>query len=163
MKRSLLSLILAMFTSVWTQATDITSEQAVQKALQFMTNKMSSKGNGHHASAVTPQMRLAGRVNGLYLFNITNNSGGFVIVSNDDCTASVLGYSDTTTLDPENMPENMRAWLKGYADEIAWAKKHQPAAAPSPSSRLPSSPAKNSSADINSSPGSADPFSVRAP
>jgi hypothetical protein len=121
-----------MFTSVWTQATDITSEQALQKALQFMTNKMSSKGNGHHASAVTPQMRLAGRVNGLYLFNITNNSGGFVIVSNDDCTASVLGYSDTTTLDPENMPENMRAWLKGYADEIAWAKKHQPAAAPSP-------------------------------
>ena len=132
MKRSFLSFLLITFTSVWTQATDITSEQALQEALQFMTNKMSIKGNGHRAPSVTPQMRLAGRVNGLYLFNVTNNNGGFVIVSNDDCTEPVLGYSDTATLDPENMPENMRAWLKGYADEIAWAKKHPSAVAPSP-------------------------------
>lgn len=132
MKRSFLSLLLLTFTSMWTQATDITSEQALQEALQFMTNKMSSKGNGHRSSAVTPQIRLAGRVNNLYLFNVTNNNGGFVIVSNDDCTEPVLGYSDTATLDPENMPENLRAWLKGYADEIAWAKKHPSAAAPSP-------------------------------
>ena len=132
MKRSFLSLLLIMFTSVWTQATDITPEQALQEAVQFMTNKTSIKGNGRHALAVTPQMKLAGRVNGLYLFNVTNNNGGFVIVSNDDCTEPVLGYSDTATLDPENMPENMRAWLKGYADEIAWAKKHPSAVAPSP-------------------------------
>ena len=60
-------------------------------------------------------------MSGLYVFNVSDN-GGFVIVSNDDVAVPILGYSDNGSIDPDNMPDNMRAWLQGYADEIAWAK-----------------------------------------
>ena len=42
------------------------------------------------------------------MFN-SDGDNGYVIVSNDDRTAAVLGYSDSGQLDLDNMPENMRA------------------------------------------------------
>ena len=54
-----------------------------------------------------------------------SDKGGFVIVSNESRTIPILGYSDSGTFDPDNMPENMRAWLQGYADEIAWLQKQK--------------------------------------
>ena len=44
-------------------------------------------------------------------------TGGFVIVSSDDCAQSVLGYSDGR-FDRDSLPDNMRYWLSVYADEI---------------------------------------------
>lgn len=67
--------------------------------------------------------KLQGQVCGLYVFSVSE-AGGFVIVSNDDSTLRILGFSDTGTLDLENMPDEQRAWLQGYADEIAWLKQH---------------------------------------
>ncbi len=63
---------------------------------------------------------------GFYVFNMTDK-GGFVIVSNESETTPILGYSETGSieLDPDKMPENMRNWLQGYADEIAWLKQHK--------------------------------------
>ncbi len=52
-----------------------------------------------------------------YVFNADNN-GGFVIISGDDSTAPVLGYSDKGHFDAENIPDNMKAWLQGYADQM---------------------------------------------
>ena len=124
MKRILLLLVLASFTGLWAMAADITPEQALQQARLFMQKKMQHEGKGQQAPAVAPQMELAGRVSDLYVFNVMKSDGGYVIVSNDDCAVPVLGYSERGTLDIEHMPENMRAWLQGYADEIAWAKEH---------------------------------------
>ena len=63
---------------------------------------------------------------GFYVFNMTDK-GGFVIVSNESETTPILGYSETGSieLDPDKMPENMRNWLQGYADEIAWLQKQE--------------------------------------
>ncbi len=130
MKRILLLLVLASFTGLWAQAADITPEQALQEARQFMVKKMQHGGKGMQAPAVAPQMELAGRVSDLYVFNVLKSDGGYVIVSNDDCAVPVLGYGEHGSLDIENMPENMRAWLQGYADEIAWAKEHAIKAVP---------------------------------
>ena len=124
MKRIFLLFVLASFTGLWALATDITPEQAMQQARQFMLKKMQYEGRGQQAPAVAPQMKLAGRVSDLYVFNVMKSDGGYVIVSNDDCAVPVLGYSERGSLDIEHMPENMRAWLEGYADEIAWAKEH---------------------------------------
>ena len=63
------------------------------------------------------------QLGGLYLVNLEDNNG-FVIVSNDDRTDAILSYSDTGRLDPENMPDNMRAWLQGYQDQIKWINEH---------------------------------------
>lgn len=54
----------------------------------------------------------------LYMFN-AEDGNGFVIVSGDDRTEPILGYSDTGMIDVDNMPVNMRTWLQHYSDEIA--------------------------------------------
>lgn len=63
-------------------------------------------------NAVTPQSCA------YYVFNAQQNRG-FVIVSGDDRTEPVLGYSDSGNFDPDNVPENMQAWLDQYVEEIA--------------------------------------------
>ncbi len=54
-----------------------------------------------------------------YVFNAGNDEG-YVIVSGDDRIEPILGYVEQGTFDPENIPENMRSWLQGYADEIKY-------------------------------------------
>lgn len=53
----------------------------------------------------------------LYIFNTTAN---FVIVSGDDRAEEILAVGDEPLIDIENMPENMRAWLNGYAEQLDW-------------------------------------------
>ena len=50
-----------------------------------------------------------------YIFNSNNN---FVIVSGDDKTLPILGYSNEGTFDPNNIPPNMVYFLKNYEMEI---------------------------------------------
>ena len=50
---------------------------------------------------------------------------GYVIAGADDLASPVLGYVDDGTFDYANLPEQMKAWLQGYADEIAWARRHE--------------------------------------
>ena len=52
-----------------------------------------------------------------YIFN-AGNDGGYVIVSGDDRVEPILGYVDQGSFDPDNIPDNMRAWLQGCADDI---------------------------------------------
>lgn len=119
MRRELL-LLLAVMATVVSMAADVTPQQALQEAQRFVQER--AKVSGRRVAA-TPQLTLVSRVSDLYVFNAADN-GGFVIVSNDDCTEAVLGYSDTGAFDSNNIPDNMRGWLQGYADEIAWAKTH---------------------------------------
>ena len=53
-----------------------------------------------------------------YVFNAEQGKG-FVIVSGDDRTTQVLGYSKDGYFDPSNVPENMQWWLDQYVEEIA--------------------------------------------
>jgi hypothetical protein len=56
----------------------------------------------------------------LYLF--AKPDAGFLLLSADDVARPILGYSDNnTTIDPANIPANMRWWLSEYANEIAAA------------------------------------------
>lgn len=118
MRRALFLLsFLTMVLAVW--AGDVSPEQALKQAQNFVQNQVTA---GRRAPGATPQLALKGTVSGLYVFNVADDEG-FVIVSNDDVAIPILGYSDSGSIDPNNMPANMRAWLQGYADEIAWAKK----------------------------------------
>lgn len=119
MKRSILLFLSVMMTVIMT-AGDVTPQQALQQAQKFLQQTPSGM---KRSQAEVPQLKMVGRVSGLYVFNAEQNQG-YVIVSNDDRTAPILGYSETGTLDPDNMPCNMRAWLQGYADEIAWLNEH---------------------------------------
>lgn len=51
-----------------------------------------------------------------YVFNAEER--GFVIVSGDDRTVDILGYSTTGRFDQARVPAHVKSWLQHYADEI---------------------------------------------
>jgi len=102
------------------KAGDVTPEVAMKQAADFVKQRVA---NGSRRAPSASQLTMAKKVSGLYVINI-GKSEGFVIVSPDDRTDAILGYADSGNLNPDNMPENMKAWLQGYADEIAWAKRN---------------------------------------
>lgn len=120
MRRTFL-LLLTVILSTVAMAENVTSEQALEQARNFIQKREADGSRPRRGASAAQQLSPAKQVSGLYVFNIANN-GGFVIVSNDDVAIPILGYSDSGSIDPDNMPENMKAWLQGYADEIAWAK-----------------------------------------
>jgi len=59
-----------------------------------------------------------------YVFNIGNEQG-FIIVSGDDATKSILGYSDEGSFSVENMPDNLKHWLDFYQSEIKFSMENK--------------------------------------
>ena len=118
MKR--LSLLLAMMAvcSI-TFAGPVTKDQAKQLATQFLQNKTSSQSSAKSQNGSTSSVQLndAEDADSYYIFNIGNKSG-FVVVSSDDRTESILGYSDSGSFDVNNVPDNMKAFLKSYTTQI---------------------------------------------
>lgn len=53
-----------------------------------------------------------------YVFN-SQGENGYVIVSGDDRTQAILGYTDAGSYDPAKLPDNVRYWLDYYAYEIS--------------------------------------------
>ena len=117
--KNIITFIFALMSCAGVMADDITPKQAMEQAQNFL-QKRSAKGSWNSTTETTSLIE-AGQVEGLYIFNVEGN-GGFVVVANDDAVTPILGYSERGNLDVANMPDNMRAWLKGYADEIAWVK-----------------------------------------
>ena len=117
--RTAMTLLLVMLTTLGAWADQVTAEEALQQAQAFLANRSDGP---RRAPGAAPQLVSAGQVCGLYVFN-TADKKGFVIVSNDDATYPILGFSESGTIDPANIPSNMRAWLQGYADQIAWLQK----------------------------------------
>lgn len=112
-----MTLLLAMMTTATAWAENVTSAEALRIAQNFMQNRKVTSSRTRKAPGEM-QLTPIRQMNGLYIFNVADD-GGYVIVSNDDRTIPVLGYSDSGSIDPNNIPENMKAWLQGYTDEIA--------------------------------------------
>ncbi len=116
MKRTLL-LVATLMVSIVLTAAPVSREQAQQQARQFLVHK-NLGGNGRHAAPLNTPLSLVSD-EGCYVFNVGQQQG-FVIVSSDDRTPAVLGYSDSGSFSPQDMPDNLRAWLQGYADQLQW-------------------------------------------
>lgn len=121
MKRTI-TFFLSFIMAIAMMAGDVTPGEALQQAQSFIQNRKSRVKQAPGTRTV-PRLTMVKQVKGLYVFNVENN-GGFIIVSNDDRAVPILGYSDSGAIDPNNMPDNMLAWLQGYADEIAWLQQH---------------------------------------
>ena len=138
MKNRLFILLALLFTLVvqeaWAQP--VTQEDAKQIAAQFLKNRYARQNAKRKAPA---QIELTTDV----VFNATDSEGrpylyvvsntqqdGFVLVSGDERFADVLGYSERYRFDEQNMPENMRALLQGYIDEMKYLQSidYQPKA-----------------------------------
>ena len=120
MKHFYLTLLFCLTIAMPIQANPISREEARQKAEQFLKDKQGQKP----LKAVTNLRRLAPRktVNTApdpyYVFDRGDNEG-FVIVSGDDQTISVLGYTESGDFDYNQMPPAMQEWLDNYASQLA--------------------------------------------
>ncbi len=120
MKRILLSFLTLCF------ALSITAEPVgKQAALYTAQNFMLAKGKQINAvqkpfKAPRKGAQTTSEEEAYYFVFNAGNNGGYVIVSGDDRTEPILGYVEEGSFDPENIPENMRSWLQGYADEIKY-------------------------------------------
>lgn len=107
MKKILLTL-LAFLSVATANAEPVSRQQALKKAGQFMPGKKFSESKASTRSDVS---------DAFYVFNAEGN-GGYVIVSGDDRTTEILGYSKTGNLDMNQLPENLKWWLDGYNRQI---------------------------------------------
>lgn len=97
-------------------AAPVNREQARQEAMRFL--------QARHGEQAARGMRLVGttktnteEARDYYVFNVGQEQG-FVLISGDDRTDPVLGYSDEGSFCEEQMPENLRAWLEGYGRQM---------------------------------------------
>jgi hypothetical protein len=104
-----------LFLTLGANANPVDRVRARQVATTFLNN------NGARSVELTEVSSIAGFSN---VFVFTTESS-FVLVSADDCVQPILGYSLTGRFDFENMPDNKRAWIQGYCDEIRYAIDNQ--------------------------------------
>lgn len=97
-------------------AQQISKEVAKEKALAFLSKSAKTR-------KASPELVLANDQNEFYIFNNESN-GGYIIVSGDERTPDVLGYSDNGHYDSKHVPCNMQAVLDGYAKQIAYLRAH---------------------------------------
>ena len=109
-------LCLVALCPMW--AAIVSESQARQVANRFMSSRAMPAANlklvhqapSFHASvAATPY----------YVFNVDRVDGGYVIVAGDDRVPAVLGYSDSGSIDMQDVPASMQEWLDGLAAQIA--------------------------------------------
>ena len=100
-------------------AAPVSESRARAIADEFMNQRQ--LGAVEMASAARAPRRGAAVANdaAYYVFN-TQQDKGFVIVSGDDRTEAVLGYSDRGHFDANDIPANMQWWLSQYEEEL-WA------------------------------------------
>ena len=108
--------ILALFSSQPSSAKKISVSQAKETALRFLGNNGVRRAPGfvatnelsHNETVTTPYY---------YVFNKGENEG-FVIVSADDATVPVIGFSDSGKFDYDRMPDAMKWILSSYERQI---------------------------------------------
>jgi hypothetical protein len=95
---------------------------------------MKKQSNGTVVLSETPEYAPARSIKGVptdvktpayYVFN-AEAENGYVIISGDDRTDEILGYATNGSFDLDNMPENVKAWLQGYAEQIAILETYAP-------------------------------------
>lgn len=121
MKENLIRIIVLILVTVAVgdvSAQQLNEQEAKARAMRYLNTRGKAFTRGG-APAGKDLALISARVEarGIYAFNC--EGGGYVIVSGDSRALPVLGYSDTGAIDWEQMPENMRVWLRLYDEAIA--------------------------------------------
>ena len=118
-----------MAVSLNVNAGNINANAARAAASSFLKQHTSTSPGSLRAPAVadlklayTENSSVSTDANAYYAFNI--DGGGFIIISGEDRASQVLGYSDRGHLDFMNLPDNFKALLRGYKEEIEYLQAH---------------------------------------
>lgn len=117
-QRLLLSLTLPAAAVVMASAAPVSLDEAISIAAQALSEgrKPAHKAPSINLPEIFPLNVDSNGQPALYAVNFPD--GGFAIVSGDDRTRPVLGYSYTGSFDPSLMPPAMAAVLNSYASHV---------------------------------------------
>ncbi len=104
----------------------VTQQEALQRAAQFLAARYDINATKvKRQPRNTPQLQATMLPESLsteqppyYVFNV-GSADGFVIVSADNRVPAILGYADSGSFVADSLPDNFRAWLDDYAEEIS--------------------------------------------
>ncbi len=114
-KRYLIScLFLTLGLLAW--AEPIGKESAMRIAQDYLRAKGKKVGQEPYRAPRKVKGQMSKDATAYYVFNAQEK--GFVIVSGDDRTEAILGYSADGHFDEATMPEHVKSWLQHYADQI---------------------------------------------
>ena len=116
MKKSLLTMFVSLFSIILAVAAPVDEQKARQLASDFLSNMNphgTRSGNAELTRAVTGVAD--GNDAAIYVFNSDNS---FVIISADDRTPAVLGYSDHGAYDMKKAPDGLKAMLGWFQASV---------------------------------------------
>ncbi len=113
-------LVSGLLVALGASASPLTPGEALQRARAGKTAKVAARISSHAVPVYIAKSESG--FNAAYVFN--NAGGGFLITSADDVAYPVLGYSETGSIDVENMSPTLKWWLGEYGRQIEWASKH---------------------------------------
>ena len=108
--------LLGLLVSMLTFAGHVNEQEARQRALEFLhqgpvSESRSNAKTGNYLQTAQIEQPM------FYVFNV-GEQDGFVIISADDQTQPVLGYSKQGTFDAETISPEMKWWLDGYETQL---------------------------------------------
>ena len=108
--------LLGLLVCMLTFAGHVNEQEARQRALEFLHQGPVSESRGYAKTGNYLQTAQIEQTM-FYVFNV-GNQDGFVIISADDQTQPVLGYSKQGTFDAETISPEMKWWLDGYETKL---------------------------------------------
>lgn len=123
--RKLSLLLFGVLFALSSVAKDISQTQAQRLAEAFMKRPGGAMKAPSAAKARLKHVYTAvesGGKNSFYTFNV-GDGNGFIIVSADDRSYDILGYSDSGSFDYDNLSPEMKGWLESYSRQISYIRK----------------------------------------
>ena len=127
--KKIFTLFLALVAMTAINAESVSPERALSMAQDFM-----SGGKATFCASADVSLKLAYQAHSLegkpdyYVFN-RGNGGGYIVVTGDDRTVPVWGYSTSGSFDYESMPDNAKWWFSEYQRQLEYLREHPEAKA----------------------------------
>ena len=98
-------------------------KEALQEAASFFRNNPSVRRAAAGTRTALEYAYSAVQEDGEVAFYVFNRgeSDGFVMVSAESNTPTIIGYSTTGRFDPTDLPTGLQAWMESYKEDIARA------------------------------------------
>ena len=115
----MLLLVALTFVAMQVMAADVDASTARTMAQRFLMSQASKKGfNAAAPSIQWVHQELNSSNANKAAYYVVNTDNGFVIVAGDDRAQEILAYGNEPLGSMNNLPENMRFWLRNYKAQI---------------------------------------------
>ncbi len=119
---SLTLFFLFAFLQLWSNP--VSADKAREKAYRFLNAREAGRVRGAPSASKALELAETGKDDSYYIYNVVDG-GGFVVVSGEDATEEILGYSDTSSINPKSMPCNMRMLFNMYVEQIRYLRENR--------------------------------------